>query len=130
MRFVRFLRAGEAGLVHAVVDEIVDPAIELVDAGAEGGRVQPRVALVGLALRGGQELVEAGGEHADNLAALVGDDGGRGAVPDEGDGVASVVGGVGAQVEVFGFGVAEDGVPLVGAVAAGEEPAFRAELPV
>lgn len=67
---VGLLRGGEAALVHAVVDAVVRPLADLVDARAQG---------LGVEVDGGeggrQVGVEDGAEHAQDLAALVVHDG-------------------------------------------------------
>lgn len=52
-------------------------------------------------MRRGDVIVEFGVEEADDLAALVVADGLVRGVPEHGDGVATVVGGVGGKVEIF-----------------------------
>ena len=52
---VRFLRRGESGFVHAVVDVVVGPVVGFVDLGVVGVRVEVEGAL----RRGfGEEVVE------------------------------------------------------------------------
>lgn len=64
---VGLLRGGEAALVHAVVDAVVRPLADLVDAGAQVLGVE----VDGGGKRRGQMGVEDGAEHAQDLAALV-----------------------------------------------------------
>lgn len=63
--FVGFLRGCKAGLVHAVVDVIIDPFIGGIDLGLQGLREQ--VHLLELLW---EEIIELGIEHADNLSTL------------------------------------------------------------
>lgn len=59
------LSGGKTGLVDAVVDGVVDPFVDGVDLSLEVGGV---VVDAGL---GGDEFVECGVQHPDNLTALV-----------------------------------------------------------
>ena len=116
------LGGGEAALVDAVVDGVVDPGVHGVDVGAvrfgeEGscGFAQPR----------GDEGVEGGVEHADDLGGLVVDDGFALAVPEGRDGVAARVVRVGFVVELGVLGEAVEGVVRRGAGGGVVEPGKR-----
>jgi hypothetical protein len=61
---VRPLLLGEAALVDAVVDGVVDQLVGLVDGGPEVGRVEVQPGVPG-------DAVELGVEHPDDLGALV-----------------------------------------------------------
>lgn len=85
----------EAGLVHAVVDVVVDPVVHLFDVFLQvfGVKVNVLVLL-------GELVVEGGVEHADDFAAFVADDLAGFLVVESGHGEASAVVGVLLEVDV------------------------------
>lgn len=114
---------GEAGLVDAVVDLVVGPFVSSVDFGAEGLRVEVDGGVVR-----GEEAVEGGVEHAEDLRGLVGDDARGLGVVEGGHQEAAVVGGVLGEVNVAEVGeVRVDGVWAH--VGAGEGLVGRGEAP-
>ena len=130
IRFVRVLRRREAGLVDAVVDGVVDPLVHGVDLrpqlrGVEAAARQPVFAQVL-----GEQGVERGVEDADDLGALVVDDGLRPLVPQRRHRVPALVPRVRLLVQVLHPGEAVQRVLRVGAVPAGEEPSVFRELEV
>jgi len=97
---VRFLRRGEAGLVHAVVDVVVGPVVGGVDFLLEILGQQVDVAV----LRG-QQVVELRVHHADDLGGFVADDGFFLLVPERGHCEAAAVVLVDLEVELAEVGV-------------------------
>ena len=108
---VGFLRRGEAGLVDAVVDEVVRPLVCLVNLLTQGFRVELDVAVLFI-----DEVIKLGVEHADDLAALVADNSVLLLVVEDGDGEAAGVFLLGLEVDVAevgegfvaGYGVGND----------------------
>lgn len=100
---VRLLGGGEAALVDAVVDQVVGPLAGLVNVLAQGLGVQVEVA-GGAAL--GQLRVEGAAQHAQDLGALVADNGLGDLVVQHGDREARGVVLVDAEVEVAQVGEA------------------------
>lgn len=96
---VCLLGGGEARLVHAVVDVVVRPGVCLVDFVAEPLRVQVDVAVGRLELFG-QQVVELGVQHTDDLGGLVGHDGLLLLVPEDRHGEARGVVAVRGEIEV------------------------------
>src|SRR5690606_401510 len=89
---VGVLRGGEAGLVHAVVDLVVDGGVDGVD---------PVAQVVGAVVaRPCAHAVEGAGEHADDVGGLVADDGLALGVPLGGHGDAAAVVRVGRGVDL------------------------------
>ena len=121
----------KAGFVDAVVDVVVGPGVGVVDFLLQGRGVE-----VDLAVLFGQEVVEFGVEHADDLAGFVVDDGFQLGVVEGGHGEAAFVLRVDLEVDVAEVGDAlVDGV--WGYVFAGEflvggceSPPFLEHLPV
>lgn len=112
------LRGGEAGLVDAVVEQVVQARVQRVDVGGEFGRVE--------AGRRRREVGEGGVEHAQDVGALVVHHHALGHVPEHGHGGAAGDVGVGAGVELMQPGGAEERVVVRRGVAA-EAPALVAE---
>lgn len=102
---VSLLRARETRLVHAIVDIIVHPFVQLVDFLFQVFRVQIKLGLVG-----GQFPIESSVEETDNLARFVVHDGVFLFIPNYGYSEPGRVVGLGFEVEVAEMGEAEEGV--------------------
>lgn len=123
MSLVRLLRRRKAGFVHAVIDGIVHPFVQLVDLLVQWTfRVIPSKAMRRLPSLGWEQSVECSEEHPDYLARLVVDDSFPLFVPEDGDGVAAYVGWFGFEVELFVLGESVEWVVRVGAVYACVHP--------
>jgi len=129
------LGGGEAALVDAVVDQVVLPLVGGVDVGAQGLRVEVH----GAVFLVGDNIVELGAEHAEDLAALVVDDGLLDFVVEHGHGEAAGVVRVRREVHLAEMGepfVALDGVRddvlALGVRVRGrrEPPPLRSHVPV
>lgn len=92
---VCFLGGCKAGFVDAVVDVVIYPGIGFVDLGLQVFGEQNDVAVFG-----GDDVVEFGVEHANDLGGFVRDNGLVLLVPEGGDGEASRVVFVGGKVQV------------------------------
>ena len=121
--FVHFLRRGKADLVDAVVDRVVNPLVHLVNLLTQVFGTEAAAGLGRLAQVLGQQVVEFGVEHADDLAALVVDDRLGLLIPERRDREAADVVWVGFAVQVAEGGEAVEWVFWGGAVAAVEDPA-------
>jgi hypothetical protein len=109
---IRLLRRGKPGLVHPVIDLVIVPLVGLVNLLPQILRVQ--VELFGILVV--QKVIKLRVEHAQDLAALVVDDGLRLLVVQHGHGETPRVGRVGLVVDVAevgeglvaGYGVGDD----------------------
>ena len=128
VRFIGLLGRCEASLVHAVVNRVVDPLVHLINLPSQPLRIKPAPGLLLFAQMLGQQGVEFGIEHADDLAALVVHNRLRLLVPQRGHGEAPFVPRIGLLVQLLHLREAVQRVLLVRAVAAGEEPPFLREL--
>lgn len=128
---IGLLGGSEARLVHAVVDQVVLPAVGLLDLGLQVLRVEADGGVLGV-----EEVVELGTEHAQDLARLVAHDAPALLVVEGGHGVAAGVLGLGLEVDVAEVGealvqrVRDDVIGGGGLVRGGEAPAALAEVPV
>ena len=100
--FIGLLGRRETGLVHAIVDVVVDAAVDLVDFRAP----QFRVVVAGRRA----DAVEGAVEHADDVGRFVADHGGALAVPQHRHGDAPGIIRVGLQVQLVQATDAEDRV--------------------
>lgn len=110
---VHLLSGGEPGLVHPIVDVVVDPAVELVDLLLQvlGVQVDLLVFVV-------DQVVESGVENTDDFQRLVVDDGLFLFIPKHRDGETTTVVGVSLKVEL------PNTVQVVQVVLSTEEVAF------
>lgn len=121
--FVDGLVAADAAFVDAVVDVVVGPLVCFFDLCAEGFREE-----IHGCVGGGEEGVEFGVHHADDLAGFIVDDLVRAGVVEDGDGVAACVVGGDGLVEIADVGVG--GMDGVGPdIFAGEKGGGGGEVP-
>ena len=116
--FVRFLRAGKAGPVNAIIDRVVDAGIDVINLLAQCFRVV-------VAHRRCRQCVKGGVEHADDVGAFIGDDGVFLAVPEDGHGDAACIVRLCGGIDLVHAGFAVDAIGQCVGKIAFDGPAFR-----
>ena len=95
---VCLLGGGEADLVDAIVDSVVDPVIHGINLGSKAFRIEPTPKLVDFAMLRVEKGVERGVEHANDFGGFIINNGVLLLVPKGRDCVAAFVVRVGFQV--------------------------------
>ncbi|SSN10488.1 Uncharacterised protein [Klebsiella pneumoniae] len=90
---VSLLAGGKAGFIHAVVDVVIDPAVQLINLFPQ----RWRVVIPGP----GAKAIEGGIKHADDFCRLIADDGLLFFIPQHRHGHASGVVRVGVQIQLI-----------------------------